>query len=134
MYEPAYFGAKPKLVLKSGIVVWSMMGDANASIPTTQPIVSRPMFGASPSSAAANSIAFVSAISIKQGIVSSYQLKKRVVPVKQCRNISKRDMKWNDALPKVDVDPTTYLVKADGQACTCEPVDTLPLTQAVSLF
>lgn len=134
MYNPAFFGSKPEMVMKSGIIVWSQMGDANASIPTTQPVISRPMFGHYASAAAKNSIAFVSQISIKERNVQKYGLKKRVEAVKNCRDIGKKDMKLNDTLPKIEVDPETYVVKADGIVCTCEPIPKLPLTQTVYLF
>jgi urease len=134
MYEPAYFGSKPCLIMKSGVVVWSMMGDANGSISTTQPIIGRPMFGGLPGGASRNSVAFVSSVSLERGVVQTYGLKKRIEAVKNCRNISKYDMKWNNALPKVEVDPETYEVTADGVKCTCTPAITLPLTQTLSLF
>jgi urease len=134
MFNPAFFGSKPEIVIKSGIIVWSQMGDANASIPTTQPVISRPMFGHYASAAAKNSIAFVSQISIKERNVQRYGLKKRVEAVKKCRDIGKKDMKLNDTLPKIEVDPETYVVKADGNLCTCEPIPKLPLTQTVYLF
>ncbi|RKP08933.1 urease [Thamnocephalis sphaerospora] len=134
MYEPAYFGTKPAIIMKSGVIAWGMIGDANASIPTTQPIVSRPMFGSLPRGASISSLVFVSAASLERGVIESYQLKKRAEAVKRCRDVSKLNMKWNDALPDVQVDPETYSVTADGVECICEPSITLPLTQSVSLF
>lgn len=134
MFKPAFFGSKPEIVMKSGIIVWSQMGDANASIPTTQPVISRPMFGHYAGAAAKNSIAFVSQISIKERNVQKYGLRKRIEGVKKCRGIGKKDMKLNDTLPKIEVDPETYVVKADGVICTCEPIPKLPLTQTVYLF
>ncbi|KAI9591164.1 urease [Syncephalis fuscata] len=134
MYEPAYFGSKPSLIMKSGVIVWSMMGDANGSISTTQPIIGRPMFGSLPGGASRCSMAFVSAASLEHNIVQTYGLKKRLEAVRKCRDISKHDMKWNNALPKIEVDPETYVVKADGIICICPPAITLPLTQSVSLF
>ncbi|RKP25265.1 urease [Syncephalis pseudoplumigaleata] len=134
MYEPAYFGSKPSLVMKAGVVAWSIMGDANGSISTTQPLIGRPMYGGLHGGASRCSVAFVSAVSLEQGVVQAYGLRKRLEAVKRCRDISKRDMKWNDALPKVEVDPETYVVKADGVVCLCTPATTLPLTQSVSLF
>ncbi|CAG8466194.1 324_t:CDS:2, partial [Acaulospora colombiana] len=112
--KDAFFGTKPEIIIKSGIIVWSQMGDANASIPTTQPIISRPMFGSYGLAAAKNSYAFVSHVSISESRIPKYGLKKNVEPVKNCRNIGKKDMKLNDALPKIEVDPETYVVKADG--------------------
>src|SRR3954470_7158114 len=101
MFKPAFFGSKPEIVMKSGIIVWSQMGDANASIPTTQPVISRPMYGSYGSAAAKNSFAFVSHISVAEGRVQKYGLKKRMQPVKNCRKIGKKDMKLNDVLPKM---------------------------------
>ncbi|CAG8529512.1 34940_t:CDS:2 [Gigaspora margarita] len=132
MYSPAFFGTKPEIVIKSGIIVWSQMGDANASIPTTQPVISRPMFGAYGSAASKNSYAFVSLASIYR--VQKYGLRKKVQTVKNCRNIGKKDMKLNASLPKIEVDPETYVVKADGVVIKCEPAKELPLTQTVYLF
>ncbi|KAG9294557.1 hypothetical protein G9A89_008668 [Geosiphon pyriformis] len=134
MYNPAFFGTKPEIVMKSGIIVWSQMGDANASIPTTQPVISRPMFGAYGSAAAKNSFAFVSHASIAENKVPQYGLKKRISAVKNCRDIGKKDMKLNNALPNIEVDPETYVVKADGVYCGCDPLKELPLTQTVYLF
>ena len=132
LWDPAYFGAKPENVLKSGLQVWAQMGDANASIPTVQPVISRPMWGASPSAVALHSLSFVSSASVST--VKSYGLHKRCEVVKNCRNISKKDMKWNDSTPRMKVDPETYRVTADGELCTCEPAKTLPLTQQYFLF
>jgi urease len=106
-------------------------GDPNASIPTVEPIIMRPMFAPLvPSS----SITFVSQASISSGVIKSYGLKKRVEAVKNCRKIGKRDMKFNDTRPKMKVDPERYTVEADGVVCTAEPADTLPLTQAYFVY
>lgn len=134
MYNPAFFGTKPELIIKSGIIVWSQMGDANASIPTTQPVISRPMFGAYGSAAAKNSYLFVSKASIENGNIKKYKLKKMIEPVHKCRGIKKSDMKLNGALPNIEVDPETYEVKADGILCSCDPIKSLPLTHSVYLF
>ncbi|CAG8433174.1 9575_t:CDS:2 [Diversispora eburnea] len=134
MYSPAFFGTKPEIIIKSGIIVWSQMGDANASIPTTQPVISRPMFGAYGGAASKNSYLFVSKASIENNKVQNYGLKKKIEPVVNCRNIKKSDMKLNDALPNIEVDPETYVVKADGILCSCDPIKSLPLTQSVYLF
>lgn len=133
-FTPQFFGTKPELVLKSGIIVWSMIGDANASIPTTEPIVSRPMFGSFASAASKTSMIFVSQASIDNGKIHGYKLRKRAEAVKNCRSVSKRDMKLNDCMPVIKVDPETYRVTADGEECTCEPVSKLPLTQTIYLF
>ena len=134
LWKPAFFGAKPELVLKSGFIAWSQMGDANASIPTPQPVRMRPMFGGFGHAAAATSLAFVSALSLKSGAARKYGLRRRLSAVKGCRGLSKRDMKLNDALPKMEVNPETYEVRADGELLRCEPAQTLPLAQRYFLF
>ena len=113
---------------------FTSLGDANGSIPTTQPIISRPMYGANASSLSSSCFVFVSKLSVDEGVVQGYNLRKRIEPVKNCRNISKKDMHYNDAMPKLTVDPETYKVTADGEECVCDPVNTLPLTQSVFLF
>lgn len=152
-YSPAFFGSKPEFIMKSGIIVWGQMGnrmtentafgnndvllllgDANGSISTTQPIQFRPMYGNYASSISKTSMVFVSELSITTGTVEKYGLRKRVEAVKNCRRISKRDMKLNNAMPTINVDPETYAVTADGEACVCDPVDKLPMTQSIYLF
>lgn len=110
------------------------MGEANGSIPTVQPTYGRPMWGSLPPSAALNSIAFVSQASIQTGTVASYRLGKRVEPVVGCRRVRKRDMKWNDALPSMTVDPESYEVRADGVLADIEPARRLPLGREYNLF
>ena len=110
------------------------MGDANASIPTVQPIAGRPMWGAYAGSAALNSVTFVSAASIEAGIIAKYGLRKRVEPVRGCRAVKKRDMKWNAATPKMKVDPETYSVYCDGVLADIEPATKLSLTRYYNLF
>ncbi|KAI5785904.1 putative urease [Geopyxis carbonaria] len=131
LWHPARFGAKPDMVLKAGLIAWAQMGDANASIPSVQPVIGRRMFGASVPAAA---VTFVSEYSLESGVIASYGLKKRVEVVRGCRTVGKRDMKLNDAMPKMRVDPESYQVEADGVLCTAEPSDTLPLTQGHYLF
>ncbi|KAF3921568.1 Urease [Arthrobotrys entomopaga] len=131
LWTPAQFGAKPELVLKSGFISWSQMGDANASIPSVQPFYGRPMFGAA---VPKTKIVWVSEASLKNGVVESYGLKSRVEAVKGCRKVGKKDMKHNDAMPKMRVDPESYVVEADGVVCTAEPSAELPLTQGYFLF
>ncbi|KAL7309849.1 Urease, variant 2 [Mucor circinelloides] len=133
-FSPAFFGSKPELILKGGIIVWGQMGDANGSISTTEPIISRPMYGSFPSSLSKSCMLFVSQVSIDNGTIDSYKLRKRVEPVKNCRNVTKKDMKHNNAMPKITVDPETYAVTADGVDCVCDPVSTLPMTQSIYLF
>ncbi|KAF5359552.1 hypothetical protein D9756_003031 [Leucocoprinus leucothites] len=134
LWKPENFGSRPEMVLKSGVIAFSQMGDANASIPTVQPSYSRPMWGAKPGSAALNSVAFVSQISITSGMIASYGLAKRVEPVRNCRNVNKKDMKWNDATPVMKVDPESYEVRADGELMDVQPAENLPLTRAYNLF
>lgn len=134
LWRPENFGMKPETVLKSGVIAWAQMGDANASIPTVQPVYGRPMWGAHAGSAALNSVVFVSQVSIDTGTVASYGLKKRIEPVHGCRKVTKRDMKWNDAMPKMQVDPETYSVHADGVLADVAPADLLPLTRYYNLF
>jgi len=134
LWRPAFFGAKPEMVLKGGVIAWSQMGDPNASIPTPQPVFMRPMFGASGSAPGPISVAFVSRACQEQGVAASYGLRKRIEAVRGGRKLGKRDMKWNDALPKITVDPETYRVTADGELLVCEPARRLPLTQRYFLF
>lgn len=122
------------MVLKSGVIVFSQMGDANASIPCVQPFYSRPMWGTEPGSAALNSVVFVSQISITSGTISSYGLSKRAEPVKGCRNIGKKHMKWNDMTPLMRVDPESFEVCADGELMDVQPAEKIPLTRAYNLF
>jgi urease subunit alpha len=134
LWRPAFFGAKPEMVIKGGVIAWSQMGDPNASIPTPQPVFMRPMFGAFGRAPGGTSIAFVSQLCKSKGVAKSYGLTKRIEAVKGCRKLGKRHMKWNDALPKITVDPETYEVRADGELLTCEPAKALPLAQRYFLF
>jgi len=134
LWRPALFGAKPELVLKGGFIAWAQMGDPNASIPTPQPVMMRPMFGASGRATGATGVAFVSGGALASGVVGAYGLAKRVEAVRGCRGLRKRDMKLNDALPRITVDPETYQVHADGELLTCAPADVLPLAQRYFLF
>ncbi|KAK8075160.1 urease [Apiospora hydei] len=126
VWDPAWFGTKPSLVVKSGLIAYAQMGDPNASIPTVQPIIARPMFAPL---VPRSKILFVSQASVESGTVGHYGLRSRVEPVRNCRRIGKRDMKFNDARPAMRVDPEKYTVEADGVVCTAEPAETLPLTQ-----
>lgn len=169
VWDPAWFGTKPNLVIKSGLVSWAMMvsllsllhldpltycflpsaihsvcdcsqadirlspnqGDPNASIPTVQPIIARPMYAPM---VPATSVLFVSQASIEHGVVQTYNLRKRVEPVRGCRSVGKKDMRYNDAMPRMRVDPESYTVEADGQVCEAEPSETLPLTQGYFVY
>jgi urease subunit alpha len=134
LWDPAFFGAKPELVLKGGMIVHAMMGDANASIPTPQPVHSRPMFASFGKAMAASCISFVSCAAFEDGIAEKLGLERTVLPVMGTRGIGKTDMKLNDALPVLEIDPETYEVRADGDLLTCEPADELPLAQRYFLY
>jgi len=134
LWKPAFFGVKPELVIKGGLIAWAQMGDANASIPTPQPVHGRPMFGSFGKAIASTSLTFISQAALEAKIPEQLGLKKQCVAVSGTRNISKADMKLNHALPKIEVDPETYQVKADGQLLTCEPAEVLPMAQRYFLF
>jgi urease subunit alpha len=134
LWKPAFFGAKPELVLKGGFIAWAQMGDPNASIPTPQPLQMRPMFGAYGRATGATSLAFVSKLALDSGTVARYGLSKAAVAVGPCRGLTKRDMKLNDALPKIEVDAETYTVRADGEVLRATAAPVLPLAQRYFLF
>jgi urease subunit alpha len=134
LWQPAFFGVKPQMVIKGGMISWSQMGDANASIPTPQPVHMRPMFGAFGGAIAGTSLTFMSKSAIKKGIPEKLGLQKQVAAVSGIRQLSKRDLKLNDALPVMEVDPETYEVRADGELLTCEPATELPMAQRYFLF
>jgi len=134
LWKPAFFGVKPELVIKGGFIAWSAMGDANASIPTPQPVLYRPMFGAYGGATAATSISFVSRAALDAGIPHKIGITKAAAAVRDCRAIGKANMLHNSATPKIDVDPETYEVHADGELLTCEPAHVLPLAQRYFLF
>ncbi|MBD2363879.1 urease subunit alpha [Anabaena minutissima FACHB-250] len=134
LWRPAFFGVKPEIVIKGGMITWSQMGDANASIPTPQPVHMRPMFGSFAGAKHATSLTFVSQAALAREIPSQLGLKKSAVAVSGTRQLTKQDMKLNDALPRIEVDPETYEVKADGELLTCEPATVLPMAQRYFLF
>jgi len=134
IWKPAFFGVKPEMVLKSGFIAQAQMGDPNASIPTPEPIISRPMFGAFGRALCSTNLTFVSQSALDRDIPKKLGLRKRVAAVKNCRTVKKRDLKLNDALPKIEVDPETYEVRADGQLLKCEPAAVLPMAQRYFLF
>ncbi|MFN9835501.1 MAG: urease subunit alpha, partial [Pseudanabaena sp.] len=134
LWHPAFFGVKPEMVIKGGFIAWAQMGDANASIPTPQPVYMRPMFGSYGGAIAPTSFTFISQAAMERDIPTQLGLKKQVLTVKGTRNISKRDLKLNDALPVMEVDPETYEVRADGELLTCEPASVLPMAQRYFLF
>jgi len=134
LWKPAFFGAKPSMIIKGGMIVAAPMGDANASIPTPQPVHYRNMFAAQGKAIFKTSITFVSQAAFDKDIKGQLGLEKIIRPVSNTRNISKKDMVLNDLQPDVSVDPETYVVKADGELLTCEPAETLPLAQRYFLF
>ena len=134
LWKPAFFGVKPELVVKGGLIAWSVMGDANASIPTPQPVLYRPMFGSFGGAIGATSVCFMSKASVAAEIPAQLGLKRRAVAVEQCRTIGKRDMVHNAAVPVIEVDPESYEVRVDGELLTCEPAAILPLAQRYFLF
>ncbi|GCA72244.1 urease subunit alpha [Microcystis aeruginosa NIES-2519] len=134
LWKPAFFGVKPEIVLKGGLIAWAQMGDANASIPTPQPVYMRPMFASFGGAIAKTSLTFISKYAMKAGIPEKLKLKKTAVAVSNTRNISKASMKLNDALPRMEVNPETYEVRADGELLICEPATVLPMAQRYFLF
>lgn len=134
LWDPAFFGVKPSMIIKGGMIIASKMGDANASIPTPQPIIYRNMFGAHGKAKSASCITFVSEAAYKAGIKEKLALEKQVLPVKGCRDIGKKDMCLNGYMPVIEVDPETYKVTVDGKVVTCKPAETLPLAQLYYLF
>lgn len=129
LWEPAFFGAKPKMVIKGGMVSWAIMGDPNASLPTPQPVIYRPMYGAMGSTLPHNRITFTSNAAYEDGIVDRYDLRSRVEPVYGTRTVTKKDLVRNDAMPNIEVNPETFAVTVDGEHATLEPAKTVPLGQ-----
>lgn len=134
MWKPSFFGAKPEMVIKGGVIAWANIGDPNASIPTPEPVMMRPMFGAFGKAGSSNSIAFVSKVAKEADIATEYGLKKRVEAVGNVQRLTKLDMKLNDALPKIEVDPESYTVTADGEVLRCDPASSVPLSRNYFLF
>lgn len=134
LWKPAFFGIKPSMILKGGFIAAAPMGDPNASIPTPQPVHYRPMFGSFGSAPARTAFTFTSAAALKAGFVDTLGLQRQLVACKNTRNIQKKDMLLNTWCPKIEVDPQTYEVRADGVLLTCEPAEVLPLAQLYSLF
>jgi urease subunit alpha len=134
LWQPAFFGVKPALILKGGFIAMAAMGDANASIPTPQPVHYRPMFGSYGGALAQGSLTFVSQAGVAAGVPARAGLRKTIATVKGNRSVTKRDMIHNDWLPKMEIDAQTYEVRADGQLLTCEPATELPMAQKYFLF
>lgn len=134
LWRPAFFGVKPSMILKSGVIAASLMGDANASIPTPQPVHYRYMFGAHGKSLTESSVTFVSQAALDADIGKKLGLQKNLLAVKNTRSIRKRDMALNNYQPRIDVDPQNYQVRADGELLICEPASELPMAQRYFLF
>ncbi|HET6737222.1 urease subunit alpha [Mycobacterium sp.] len=134
LWEPAFFGVRPHAVLKGGMIAWAAMGDANASIPTPQPVLPRPMFGAAPAAAASTSLHFVSPQAVEDGLADRLAVNRRLVAVKDVRKVGKADMPLNDALPHIEVDPDTFTVRIDGEVWQEQPATELPMAQRYFLF
>jgi urease subunit alpha len=134
IWEPAFFGVRPHAVIKGGMIAWAAMGDANASIPTPQPVLPRPMFGAAPAAAAATSVHFVSRQALEDGLADRLAVARRLVAVGDVRKIGKADMPLNDALPRIEVDPDTFTVRIDGDVWQEQPATKLPMAQRYFLF
>ncbi|MFG1612601.1 urease subunit alpha [Nonomuraea wenchangensis] len=134
LWDPAFFGVKPDLVLKGGVVAWAQMGDANASIPTPQPVLPRPMFGASPVTAAATSLHFVAPTALESGLADRLDVRRRLAPVADVRRRGKAAMPLNDALPRIEVAADTFEVRVDGELIEPAPAVSLPMAQRYFLF
>ncbi|AKS34080.1 urease subunit alpha [Mycolicibacterium goodii] len=134
LWEPAFFGVRPHAVLKGGMIAWAAMGDANASIPTPQPVLPRPMFGAAPAAAAATSVHFVAPQAIEDGLAERIDVRRELVAVKDVRKVGKAQMPLNDALPRIEVEPDTFTVRIDGEVWQEQPATELPMAQRYFLF
>jgi urease subunit alpha len=134
LWQPAFFGVRPSVVLKGGMIAWAAMGDANAAIPTPQPVLPRPMFGAAAVSAAATSVHFVAEAAVQGGLADRLAVRRRLVAVRGTRALRKADMPLNDALPRIEVDPETFTVRIDGEVVEPHPVQELPMAQRYFLF
>ncbi|GLU57074.1 urease subunit alpha [Dyadobacter frigoris] len=134
LWKPAFFGVKPEMIIKGGMIIGSRMGDPNASIPTPQPVIYRHMFGAYGKALFGTCVTFVSQLSLDRNVVQQYGLQKMILPVKNCRNISKKDLIHNDVTPQIDVNPENYEVRVDGEHITCEPIAVASLAQRYFLF
>jgi len=134
IWTPQFFGAKPKMVVKGGFIAYSLMGDPNASIPTPEPVYYRPMFGALGRAKYSISFTFTSKLAIRNGVGKKLSLQKKMLPVKNCRNIAKRDMLYNSLTPKIEIDPETYEVKVEGRLATSPAAEKLALARLYNLF
>ena len=134
LWEPKFFGVRPDVVLKGGMIAWAAMGDANASIPTPQPVLPRPMWGAAPRVAATTSLSFVAQAALDDGLAERLSLSRNLQPVADVRSRTKADMPENDALPRIEVEPDTFTVRIDGEVVDSPPATELPMAQRYFLF
>jgi urease subunit alpha len=134
LWRPAFFGVKPEMILKGGLIAYAQMGDPNASIPTPQPVHGRYMFGGFGRAIHSTSLTFLSKAAYERGVQETLRLSKMVAPVSNCRGLTKAQMIHNDFLPNITVDPETYEVRVDGSLITCEPAAVLPMAQRYFLF
>ena len=134
LWDPRFFGVRPHVVVKGGLIAWAQMGDANASIPTPQPVFARPMFGAAPRAAASTSLTFVAAAALDDGLADRLALSRRVVASADTRSRGKADLPENDALPTIEVDPDSFAVHVDGELIEEQPAVMLPMAQRYFLF
>jgi urease subunit alpha len=134
IWSPQFFGVKPKMIIKGGFIAYSLMGDPNASIPTTEPVIYRPMFGAHGKTPYSTSVIFTSQLALDKGIESEIHSKKRLLAVKNCRCIGKKDMLYNDLTPKIEINPETYEVRVDGKLTTVDPTDKVSMARLYNLF
>jgi urease subunit alpha len=134
LWDPVFFGVRPHVVVKGGFIAWAAMGDANGSIPTPQPVLPRPMWGAAPGPAAATSRFFVAPMALEAGLADRLDVRRSLVPVEDVRRRGKADLPLNDALPDVRVEPDTFTVRVDGEVIEPAPVSQLPMTQRYFLF
>jgi urease subunit alpha len=134
LWDPAFFGVRPHVVLKGGMIAWAAMGDANASIPTPQPVLPRPMFGASPRVAGASSVGFVAPAGLDDGLAERLCLDRRLVPVRDVRKLTKSDLPENASLPSIEIDADSFAVRIDGDEVEPSPAESLPMTQRYFLF
>lgn len=134
LWTPQFFGIKPKLIIKGGFIAYSLMGDPNASIPTPEPVYYRPMFGAMGTAKQNISVTFTSKAAIDNGLATKLNIKKKLLPVKNCRKISKEDMVFNNLTPKIEIDPETFKVKVNGELVSVDPANTVSLARLYQLF
>jgi urease subunit alpha len=134
IWSPQFFGVKPKMIIKGGFIAYALMGDPNASIPTTEPVMYRPMFGALGQTKHSTSVTFTSQLALDKGLESEINSQKKLVAVKNCRSIGKKDMVYNDLTPNIEVNPETYEVKVDGKIATVDPAEKVSLSRLYNLF